>query len=146
MGAPWFEIRHLTDRHGLVALSASFTLYGDMSDRMMTLATGPGPTRGIYSINESFIGLDGVRGNLTKRAFDVRARINQWVGIPCGVGIGHTKPLAKLANYIAKTAERNPGSYSSDLAQVCNLRALPAQGTQSRWRPFCCQRKNARKW
>ena len=77
MGAPWFDIRHLAVSHGLVALSASFTLYGDMSDRMITLATGPGPTQEIYSIDESFIGLDGVRGNLTKWAFDVRAHINQ---------------------------------------------------------------------
>src|SRR5437016_8276726 len=38
MAAPWFEIRHLADSHGLVALSANFTLYGDMSDRMMSLA------------------------------------------------------------------------------------------------------------
>ena len=47
-------------------------------------------------IDESFIGLQGVRGDLTKRAHAIRARINQWVGIPCGVGIGQTKTLAKL--------------------------------------------------
>ena len=78
-------------------------------------------------IDESFIGLQGVRGDLTKRAHAIRARINQWVGIPCGVGIGQTKTLAKLANHIAKTAERKPGSYAAELAQVCNLAALPAQ-------------------
>ena len=48
-------------------------------------------------------------------------------GIPCGVGIGATKTLAKLANHVAKTAERKPGSYPAELAQVCNLAALPAQ-------------------
>ena len=78
-------------------------------------------------IDESFIGLQGVRGDLTKRAHAISARINQWVGIPCGVGIGQTKTLAKLANHIAKTAERKPGSYPAELAQVCNLAALPAQ-------------------
>ena len=78
-------------------------------------------------IDESFIGLQGVRGDLTKRAHAIRARINQWVGIPCGVGIGQTKTLAKLANHIAKTAERKPGSYPAELAQVCNLAALPPQ-------------------
>ena len=127
MGAPWFQIRHMEDSDGLVALSANFTLYGDMSDRMMSLAAGLGPTQEIYSIDESFIGLQGVRGDLTKRAHAIRARINQWVGIPCGVGIGQTKTLAKLANHIAKTAERKPGSYPAELAQVCNLAALPAQ-------------------
>ena len=127
MGAPWFQIRHMEDSDGLVALSANFTLYGDMSDRMMSLAAGLGPTQEIYSIDESFIGLQGVRGDLTKRAHAIRARINQWVGIPCGVGIGQTKTLAKLANHIAKTAERKPGSYPAELAQVCNLAALPPQ-------------------
>jgi DNA polymerase V len=51
-------------------------------------------------------------------------RIHAWVGIPCGVGIGATKTLAKLANHIAKTAERKPGSYAAEHAQVCNLCAL----------------------
>lgn len=61
MGAPWFQIRHMEDSDGLVALSANFTLYGDMSDRMMSLAAGLGPTQEIYSIDESFIGLQDVR-------------------------------------------------------------------------------------
>lgn len=125
MGQPWHEIRHLENEAGLVALSANFALYGDMSNRMMSIAAGLGPTQEIYSIDESFIGLDGVGGDLTKRAHAVRNRINQWIGIPCGVGIGSTKTLAKLANHIAKTAERKPGSYPSDLATVCNLFALP---------------------
>ena len=50
MGAPWFQIRDMEETHGLVALSANFTLYGDMSDRMMSLAAGLGPTQEIYSI------------------------------------------------------------------------------------------------
>ncbi len=112
---------------GRLALSANFTLYGYMSDRMISLAAGLGPTQEIYSIDESFIGLQGVRGDLTQRSHAIRDRILQWVGIPCGVGIGQTKTSAKLANYIAKTAERKPGSYPAELAQVCNLTALPAQ-------------------
>ena len=50
MGAPWFQIRHLEETEGLVALSANFTLYGDMSDRMMSVAAGLGPVQEIYSI------------------------------------------------------------------------------------------------
>ena len=124
MGAPWFQIRHLEKTEGLVALSANFTLYGDMSDRMMTLAAGLGPTQEIYSIDESFIGLHGVRGDLTRRAHIIRDRILRWTGIPCGIGIAPTKTLAKLANFIAKTAERKPGSYPEHLARVCHLGAL----------------------
>lgn len=127
MGAPWFQIRHLEHSAGLVALSANFTLYGDMSDRMMSLAAGLGPTQEIYSIDESFIGLHGVRGDLVTRAYKIRSRILQWTGIPTCIGIAPTKTLAKLANHIGKTAERKPGSYPAELAQVCNLAALPAQ-------------------
>ncbi|MGB6097345.1 MAG: Y-family DNA polymerase [Comamonas thiooxydans] len=123
MGAPWFQIRHLESAAGLVALSANFPLYGDMSERMMTLAAGLGPTQEIYSIDESFITLDGVR-DATRRAWAIRSRILQWIGIPCGIGIAPTKTLAKLANHIAKSAERKPGSYPGELAQVCNLAEL----------------------
>lgn len=124
MGAPWFQIRHLAEEAGLVALSANFALYGDLSDRMMSLAAGLGPQQEIYSIDESFIDLSGVRGDLVARSHKIRSRILQWVGIPCGVGIGATKTLAKLANHIAKTAERKPGSYPAHLAQVCDLSKL----------------------
>jgi DNA polymerase V len=126
MGAPWFKIQHMAESSDLVALSANFALYGDLSDRMMSLAAGLGPKQEIYSIDESFIELDGVRGNLTERAFKIRARILQWVGIPCCVGIAPTKTLAKLANHVAKNAERKPGSYPAHLAQVCNFAAMTA--------------------
>ncbi|GAA4425733.1 Y-family DNA polymerase [Acidovorax lacteus] len=127
MGAPLFQIRHFEETHGLVALSANFTLYGDMSDRMMSLVAGLGPQQEVYSIDESFVGLAGVRGDLTRRGRAIRERIERWIGIPCGVGIGQTKTLAKLANHVAKTAERKPGSYPAELAQVCNLAALPRE-------------------
>lgn len=130
MGAPWFQIKHLMDSHGLVALSANFALYGDISDRMMSLAAGLGPAQEIYSIDESFIGLEGVRGDLVERSHKIRSRILQWTGIPCGIGIGRTKTLAKLANHIAKTAERKPGVYPGHLAQVCNLEVLSADERQ----------------
>ena len=67
MGAPWFQIKHLEASAGLVALSANFGLYGDMSDRMMRLAASLGPRQEIYSIDESFIDLAGVRGDLVER-------------------------------------------------------------------------------
>ena len=109
MGAPWFQIRHMEETHGLVALSANFTLYGDMSNRMMAIAAGLGPGQEIYSIDECFVDLAGVRGDLLARAFKLRQRVIDWIGVPCGIGIGATKTLAKLANHVAKTAERKPG-------------------------------------
>lgn len=124
MGAPWFQIKHLADEVGLVALSANFALYGDLSDRMMSLAAGLGHRQEIYSIDESFVDLSGIRGDLIQRSRKIRARILQWVGIPTCIGIGPTKTLAKLANHVAKTAERKPGVYPDHLAQICHLGSL----------------------
>jgi DNA polymerase V len=56
----------------------------------------------------------------------MRERILQWIGVPTCIGIGATKTLAKLANHIAKTADRKPGLYPMELAQVCNLESLSA--------------------
>ena len=50
MGTPWFQIKHLEEEAGLAALSANFALYGDMSDRMMSLAAGLGHRQEVYSI------------------------------------------------------------------------------------------------
>lgn len=127
MGQPWFQIQRdpaLKDA-GVLALSANFTLYGDMSNRMMSIAAGLGPEQEIYSIDESFVGVAGIR-DLTRRAQAVRERILQWTGLPCGIGIGSTKTLAKLANHVAKSADRKPGSYPAEFARVANLAALPA--------------------
>jgi DNA polymerase V len=126
MGAPWFQIRNLAESDGLVALSANFALYGDISDRVASLIAGFGPRHEVYSIDESFVDLTGVRGDMVERGRKMRARILQWVGIPCGIGIGSTKTLAKLGNHVAKSAERKPGSYPAHLAQVCDLTRLSA--------------------
>jgi DNA polymerase V len=126
MGTPHHEIRARLPDAGVVALSANFALYGDMSNRMMAIAAGLGPAQEIYSIDECFVDLQGVRGDRRDRARRLRERILQWIGVPCGIGIGATKTLAKLANHVAKTAERRPGSYPRELAGVCDFGALPA--------------------
>ena len=126
MAEPWHLIRAKLGDAGVVALSANFTLYGDMSDRMMAIAARMGPGQEVYSIDECFIDLAGVGGDLVARAHEVRRRSEQWIGIPCGIGIAVTKTLAKLANHVAKEADRKPGRpYPPELAQVCNLSMLP---------------------
>ena len=120
MGQPYFQIRGLEQTAGLVCLSANFELYGDLSDRMMSLAAGLGPLQEIYSIDESFIGdLEGI-ADLTNRARAIRSRIYRWTSLLTCVGLAPTKTLAKLCNHVAKDAERKPGSYPRELAQVCN--------------------------
>ena len=95
MGQPWFQVKHFAESHGLVALTANFALYGEISDRVMSLATGLGVKSEIYSIDECFASMDGVPGDLAERAHKIRSRILLWVGIPCAIGLGATKTLAK---------------------------------------------------
>lgn len=127
MGQPYFQIKHLEHSAGLVTLSANFTLYGDISSRMMRLASSLGPTQEIYSIDECFIGDLGAVPELTRRARVIRERILRSLGIPCCIGLAPTKTLAKLCNHIAKDAERKPGSYPAQLMQVCNWQELCQQ-------------------
>ena len=124
MAQPWFEVRHLERSAGLIALSANFELYGDMSNRMMVLAARYAPTQEIYSIDECFLDFEGVPGDLAEMGRELRRQVLRWLGLPISVGFGPTKTLAKLANHVAKTADRKPGSYPPRLAQVCNFGAL----------------------
>jgi len=126
MAQPWFEVRHLERTAGLVALSANFELYGDMSSRMMSIAARYAPRQEIYSIDECFLDFDGVPGDLVAVGRELRRQVLAWTGLPTSVGFGATKTLAKLANHVAKTAERKPGSYPAELAQVCNFATLSA--------------------
>lgn len=124
MAQPWFQVRHLERSAGLIALSANFELYGDMSNRMMSLAELHAPRQEIYSIDECFLDYDGVRGDLVSVGRAMRGQVLRWTGLPTSVGFGPTKTLAKLANHVAKTAERKPGSYPQGLAGVCHLGAI----------------------
>jgi len=131
MAQPWFQVRHLQRQAGLIGLSANFELYGDMSNRMMTLAAAYAPRQEIYSIDECFLDFAGVRGSLTGMGRQLRAQVLQWTGLPTSVGFATTKTLAKLANHVAKTADRKPGSYPAQWAQVCNFAELSAQQLES---------------
>lgn len=88
-------------RRQLVVCSANFTLYGDLSARVLAILREAAPRVEPYSIDESFLDLGGMRD---REAFarDLRERVHRWTGIPNCVGIGPTKVLAKAANKIAK--------------------------------------------
>lgn len=103
MGAPWFQLKDLARKHGIIALSSNYALYGDMSNRMMSVLAKYSPDQEIYSIDECFLGLDGfAHVDLIAHAQAMRRQVRQWVGIPVCVGIAETKTLAKLANHCAK--------------------------------------------
>lgn len=104
MGAPWFQLKDLAKRHGIIAKSSNYVLYGDMSQRMHSVIGQFAPEQEIYSIDESFLNLTGFNRDLIDYGQQIRQRVRQWVGVPVCVGIGTTKTLAKLANHTAKKA------------------------------------------
>ncbi len=128
MGQPWFECRERVRRDGLIGLSANFALYGDMSDRLMTLLARFAPRQDVYSIDECFLDLEGLDSDRLTWGQNLRSTVLRWLGLPCCVGIGPTLTQAKLANQIAKKAERGHfGPGGTDLARVCDLSALTAE-------------------
>lgn len=104
MGVPYFQIRELIEQQGVIAFSSNYTLYADISSRVMTILEEMAPAIEVYSIDEAFLDLTGVSAcvNLATFGQQIRERLNQWVGIQVCVGIAPTKTLAKLANHAAK--------------------------------------------
>ena len=121
MGTPWFQLKELAEQHHIIALSSNYTLYGDMSDRVITILRDFSPHVEVYSIDECFLGLQDL-GKLwpisTDMGQSIRQRIRQWTSLPVCVGFGATKTLAKLANHIAKKR--------SEFKGVCDLASMPS--------------------
>jgi DNA polymerase V len=106
MGIPFYQVRHLCLRHHIRVFSANFALYGDFSQRVMDILQHFCPTLEVYSIDEAFLQLNQFNSyDLDKYAFHIRAKINQWIGLPVSIGIAPTKTLAKIANHIAKNRQ-----------------------------------------
>lgn len=101
-GSPLYKVMHLVRQHNVRVLSSNYALYGDMSRRVMTTLEHFSPEVEVYSIDEAFVSLTGMRGNLYDYGARMRATVTQWTGIPVSVGIAATKTLAKLANRLAK--------------------------------------------
>ena len=103
MGEPIFKCKNLVRKHNVIVRSSNFSLYGDISRRVMQTIRLFSPDVEVYSIDEAFIKLDGLMGrNYEEVMRQMRTTILQWTGIPVSIGIGKTKTLAKLANHYAK--------------------------------------------
>jgi DNA polymerase V len=101
MGVPYFQIKALVAQHHIAIFSSNYTLYADISARIMNNLARFSPEVEVYSIDECFLGLTGI-SNLPNYAQTLRSTVVRNTGIPVSVGIAHTKTLAKLANKLAK--------------------------------------------
>ena len=103
MGANFFEIEHLVEKHNIFVFSTNFVLYADMSMRVKGLLAQFSPETEDYSIDESFLSFVGFEDvNLKEYCANIANTIRQGTGIPVSVGVAPTKTLAKVANKFAK--------------------------------------------
>lgn len=103
MGTPFFKVKHLVDQGKLEVRSSNYTLYGDLSARVMSLLAEVAPKLEVYSIDEAFMNMDGVRNeDLPGICRDLIKKIRKWTGVPVSIGIAETKTLSKVANHFAK--------------------------------------------
>lgn len=107
MGTPAYQLKRLIDNGKLEVRSSNYTLYGDLSHRVMNILRETGLPVEVYSIDEAFMNLDGVDpAQYRPMCLALVKRIRRWTGIPVSVGIAPTKTLGKVANHFAK---RYPG-------------------------------------
>ena len=127
MGEPYFKQKDMFRRHGIIAFSSNYELYADMSNRVMTTLEELSPRCEIYSIDEAFCDLTGVRNcrDLTDFGREIRETVLRRTHLTVGVGIAQTKTLAKLANHAAKQWQRQTGGVV-DLSNLERQRKLIA--------------------
>ena len=114
-GMPFFKCRDQILGAGGRALSSNYTLYGNMSQRVMDTLSAFSPSMEVYSIDEAFLSLSGMeRFDLGACGRQIRDRVGKWTGIPVSVGIAPTKTLAKAANHFAKKHEELNGVCCAD--------------------------------
>ncbi len=116
MAVPWYQMKDLAKRHGIIAFSSNYSLYADLSNRVMSLLAQFSPNQEVYSIDESFLDLSGIPIDHTQYSQQIRETIRRCVGIPVCVGIAPSKTLSKLANHVAKKNAR--------FGSVCDFNAL----------------------
>ena len=122
MGVPYFQLAELRQQHDIIIFSSNYTLYGDMSARIMATLGRFVEDVEVYSIDEAFLNLTGYESvyrngryagagppNLTTLASNIRSTVLQWTRVPVSVGIAPTKTLCKIANWFAKRQSEYDG-------------------------------------
>ncbi len=115
MGALAHEMEPFFQKNGVAVFSSNYTLYGDMSSRVMHTLQSFAPEVEIYSIDEAFLDLTTFKHyNLMEYTTEIKETVHQYTGIPVGIGVGASKSLAKAANKYAKKVHKDKGVYVID--------------------------------
>lgn len=113
MGEPYFKVKNICDKNKVAVFSANFSLYTNLSDRVMATLFEFSPALEVYSVDEAFLDLSGFdEKTIEDYCRHIKETVERNTGIPVGIGIARTKVLAKLANRIAKVDPSTRGVYS----------------------------------
>ena len=121
-GTPWFQMEEIAKKHGIQAYSSNYTLYGDMSNRVVQVLRTFTPNLEVYSIDESFLRIETLLKSYSSPSDlgqTIKEKIKATTGLPVCVGMGESKTLAKLANYLAKKHPQFSG--------VCDISTMPKE-------------------
>src|SRR6266498_1335710 len=129
VGEPVFQIKDLIEKHHVQVLSSNYSLYADMSCRVMGVLRGFASRIEMYSIDESFLQLDQRDRDLSGLGQAMRTEVYRQTGIPVSVGIAETKTLAKVANHLAKKSQKANGVLNLTSSQYhdCALERTPIE-------------------
>ncbi len=106
MCEPFFETKDRIEKHKVFVFSSNYTLYDDLSKRVMDVIRSFSDKTEVYSVDEAFINLDGFdHYDLQEYGKRIRQTILEKTGIPVGVGISKTKVLSKAANKLSKLSK-----------------------------------------
>ncbi|MBL8004739.1 MAG: Y-family DNA polymerase [Candidatus Kapabacteria bacterium] len=118
MGAPIHKLTELVNQYEMYVCSSNFTLYADISKRVMSALGVYSPHIEVYSIDESFLNVDHYpKESLLSVGRAMRQTVLEWTDIPTGIGIGPTKTLAKIANRVAKKQPQYGGVFVINSAE-----------------------------
>lgn len=113
MGEPYFKVKNICDKNKVAVFSANFSLYTNLSERVMATLFEFSPALEVYSVDEAFLDLTGFdEKTIEDYCRHIKETVERNTGIPVGIGIARTKVLAKLANRIAKVDPATRGVYS----------------------------------
>ena len=103
MGEPYFKAKNIIIKNDVQVFSSNYSLYGDLSRRVMRTLKRFNSDIEVYSIDEAFMDLSNFSDNEVEQVGrEIRETVLKWTGIPTSIGIAKTKTLSKVANHIAK--------------------------------------------
>ena len=129
-----YKLEKIFTKHGIQVFSSNYSLYGDLSTRVMSILNQFSPEVEVYSIDEAFFTLDHInKEELEVKVLDLRDKIEKWIGLPVSIGVAPTKSLSKVANKIAKKFPiRTKGVYIISNEEQ-RIKALKWTETQKIW-------------